>query len=34
MLKALDPDDFDQIVVTGEVAYQMLSGDESLRCEP
>jgi HAD superfamily hydrolase (TIGR01459 family) len=29
-----DPDDFDQIVTSGEVAYQMLSGDESLRCEP
>jgi HAD superfamily hydrolase (TIGR01459 family) len=36
MLKKLgfDPDDFDQIVTSGEVAYQMLSGDESLGCEP
>jgi HAD superfamily hydrolase (TIGR01459 family) len=36
MLKKLgfDPDDFDQIITSGEVSYQMLSGDESLRCEP
>jgi HAD superfamily hydrolase (TIGR01459 family) len=36
MLKNLgfDPDDFDQIITSGEVAYQMLSGDDSLGCEP
>lgn len=36
MLKKLgfEPDDFDQIITSGEVAYKMLSGDESLGCEP
>jgi HAD superfamily hydrolase (TIGR01459 family) len=36
MLKKLgfDPDDFDQIITSGEVAFSMLTGDESLGSEP
>jgi HAD superfamily hydrolase (TIGR01450 family) len=28
-----DPNDFDQIITSGEVAYRMLAGDETLECE-
>ena len=35
MLKKLgfNPDDFDQIITSGEVSYRMLCGDESLECD-
>lgn len=35
MLKKLgfDPEDFEQIITSGEVSYQMLSGDPSLNCQ-
>mmetsp|Transcript_8836 Transcript_8836/g.12587 ORF Transcript_8836/g.12587 Transcript_8836/m.12587 type:complete len:389 (-) Transcript_8836:64-1230(-) len=28
-----DPNDFDQIITSGEIAYRMLAGDETLACE-